>query len=92
MSVKRTTGSEIHLEWDPPTSLTASYDVRFYPTADKGTAGVLQETFSDDAVLTGLEPDTAYTLQIRTCEAGAGGGALTCHGRVTVEASTLPSN
>ena len=46
----------------------------------------------DDAVLTNLRPDTAYTLQIRTCEVDVDSGGLNCDGRVTIEASTRPSN
>ena len=92
VSIARTTGNEIHLEWDPPTSLTIVYDVRFYPTADKGRTAVRWRSFMDDAVLTNLRPDTAYTLQIRTCEVDVDSGGLNCDGRVTIEASTRPSN
>ena len=92
VSVERVTENEIFLTWNPPTPQHWLYDVRYYPTADKGSTSVRRIHSRDDAVLSRLDADTAYTLQISTCRVDTDSGGLVCDGRVTIEASTRKRN
>ena len=89
VSVEDATDSQIRLKWDPP-SPNSWYDLKWYPSADRGQTSVRERPVRrEDMVLSRLEPDTSYTIQVRTCSFEAR-LPPSCTGWVTLEASTRP--
>ncbi len=85
VSIVDVTGSEVHLAWDEPTP-GGSYELRWYPTDERGRTYVNGTSEFADAVISHLEPGTAYTIAVRTCRWSAG---YVCGDWVTLKATTL---
>ena len=92
VSVPAATDTQIRVVWDQPQS-DQHLDLKWYPTEERGRTIVrVGEVYSyglAERVLSGLEPDTAYTIAVRTCRTG---GATPCDNWVTIQATTRPSS
>ena len=92
VSVRDVTDTQIRVVWDQPQS-DQHLDLRWYPTEERGRttvrAGSVYSHGLAEEVLSGLEPDTAYTIAVRTCRTG---GATPCGNWVIIQATTRPSS
>ena len=84
VSIVAVTGSEVHLAWDEPTP-GGGYELRWHPTDERGRTYVNGTMEFADAVISYLEPGTAYTIAVRTCRWSAG---FVCDDWVTLNATT----
>ena len=92
VSVRDVTDTRIRVVWDQPQS-DQHLDLKWYPTEERGRTTVrVGQVYSHglaEKVLSGLEPDTAYTIAVRTCRTG---GETPCDNWVTIQATTRPSS
>ena len=92
VSVRDVTDTQIRVAWDQPHS-DQHLDLKWYPTEERGRtfvrAGQVYSHGLAEKVLSRLEPDTAYTIAVRTCRTG---GATPCDNWVTIQATTRPSS
>ena len=89
VSVEDVTNTEIHLVWNPP-DRDQYYTFKWYPTEERGRTYVHTHTelaLDNYAVLSELEPNTAYTIAVRACRWS---GEDPCDDWVTINVTTDP--
>ena len=89
VSVKAVTDTEIQLAWNPPSRRGYYYTAKLFPTEEEHLVFVhTLHAISQDWVVTGLKPNTAYTLAVRICQWPL---EDTCEEWVTISVTTRSS-
>ena len=88
VSARDVTDTQIQLTWSPAQP-DDSYEFISYPTNERGGAypTATGEGLSHDWTIPGLEPNTTYTIAIRTCSQRSGDD---CTDWVATQVTTLP--
>ena len=87
VSVGDVTDTQIQLTWNPSQS-DDYYALKWYPTNERGEGYVTGgDTLGYDWTISGLVPDTPYTIAIRTCNWRPG---VDCTDWVSTQVTTLP--
>ena len=93
VSVEKVTASQIHLAWDPPQP-GRYFMFRVYPTNERGATYVFNADAYGDVVIPEygppLEPNTPYTIAVRTCPVGKEYGF--CDEWVAINVTTRPGS
>ena len=89
VSVTDVTDTEIHLAWNASVPHGDYYDVRLFATEKQRRTTQYQDVFlSEDRVFSQLEPNTAYTIAVRTCHWSP---ETECDNWVAMNVTTRPS-